>query len=166
MSRQLNARLIAGDNCCPRFQCSDVITTVFPTPQDAEAAFYDAFESGDLETMMSVWAEDEDIVCVHPSGPRLVGADQVRESWRQIFASGQQMRFHIKEQQILRGMLLSIHSVLEHIVIAGESRPRNPIIATNIYLLTDKGWRMLAHHASPAPAREAATVEVRPAKLH
>jgi ketosteroid isomerase-like protein len=143
-----------------------VNTLVFPTPQDCEAAFYDAFESSDLETMMSVWAEDEDIVCVHPTGPRLVGVDQVRESWRQIFASGQQLRFHIKDQQILRGMLLAVHSVLEHILIAGEPRPRGPVIATNIYLLTERGWRMLAHHASTAPAQESAAVEARPTKLH
>src|SRR5688572_12340139 len=116
--------------------------------------------------MMSVWAEDEEVVCVHPAGPRLVGVDQVRESWRQIFSAGQQLRFHIKDQQILRGMLLSIHSVLEHIFVVGESKPRGPVIATNIYLLTDRGWRMLAHHASPAPAQEAAAAEVRPAKLH
>lgn len=143
-----------------------VNTLVFPTPQDCEAAFYDAFESADLETMMAVWAEDEDVVCVHPAGPRLVGVDQVRESWRQIFASGPQLRFHIKDSQILRGMLLSIHSVLEHILVSGEPRPRGPIIATNIYLLTDHGWRMLAHHASPAPAQESVAPEARPAKLH
>jgi uncharacterized protein (TIGR02246 family) len=141
-------------------------TLVFPTPQDCEAAFYDAFESGDLEAMMSVWAEDEDVVCVHPSGPRLVGVDQVRESWRQIFASGQQLRFHIKDSQILRGMLLSIHSVLEHIIVSGEPRPRGPVIATNIYVLTDRGWRMLAHHASLAPVQEQTQVEMRPARLH
>jgi hypothetical protein len=26
------------------------------------------------------------------------------------------------------------------------------MIATNIYLRTERGWRMVAHHASPAPA--------------
>ena len=45
--------------------------STFPTPQDAEAAFYEALERADLEAMMEVWAEDEEIVCVHPAGPRL-----------------------------------------------------------------------------------------------
>ena len=31
---------------------------IFPTPQDAEAAFYEALERADLEAMMAVWAED------------------------------------------------------------------------------------------------------------
>jgi hypothetical protein len=45
-----------------------------------------------------------------------------------------------------------VDSVYEHITIAGESRSRVPMIATNIYLRTERGWRMVAHHASPAPA--------------
>ena len=32
---------------------------IFPTPQDAEAAFYEALERADLELMMAVWSEDE-----------------------------------------------------------------------------------------------------------
>jgi hypothetical protein len=48
-------------------------------------------------------------------------------------------------------MMLSVHSVYEHIAIAGEPRSRAPVIATNIYLRTERGWRMVAHHASPAP---------------
>ena len=62
---------------------------IFPTAQDAENAFYEALERCDLDGMMAVWAEDEDILCVHPTGGRLTGQDQVRESWAQIFATPQ-----------------------------------------------------------------------------
>ena len=141
-------------------------TQIFPTPQDAETAFYEAFEHADLEAMMAVWAEDEDVICVHPSGPRLVGHGPIRESWRQIFTNGPKLRFHLVGQQYLRGMLLSVHSVYENIVVTGETAPRSPIIATNIYLLTEKGWRMLLHHACPAPATAKATGETPPAVLH
>jgi ketosteroid isomerase-like protein len=125
---------------------------LYPTPQDAEAAFYDAFTRSDLEAMMAVWADDDDIYCIHPQGPRVAGVERVRESWRQVFAGGQTLRFQLRDQQYVRGMMLSVHSVYEHIMIAGESRPRAPMIATNIYLRTERGWRMVAHHASPAPA--------------
>ena len=77
--------------------------TLFPTPQDAEAAFYEAFMKRDLEAMMAVWADDDEIYCVHPRGPRLTGVAQVRESWRQIFASGQSLRFRLREQQLPAG---------------------------------------------------------------
>lgn len=125
---------------------------LFSTPQDAEAAFYDALTKSDLDAMMAVWSDDDEVYCVHPGGPRVSGVAQVRESWRRIFAGGQTLRFQLRAQQVLHGMMLSVHSVYEHITIAGETRNRNPMIATNIYLRTERGWRMVAHHASPAPA--------------
>lgn len=138
---------------------------IFTTPQDAEAAFYEAIENADLEAMMAIWAEDEDVICVHPSGPRLVGHGAIRESWRQIFANGPKLRFQLAGQQYLRGMLLSVHSVYENIVVIGESAP-NPIIATNIYMLTERGWRMLLHHACPAPITAKPANDTPPAVLH
>ena len=124
---------------------------IFTTPQDAEAAFYEAIEKADLDAMMAVWADDDDIVCVHPGGARLSGMVQVREAWRQIFAGGQTLRFRLRHQQSLNGMTLAVHSVYEQISVAGEARARGPVIATNIYMRTENGWRMVVHHASPAP---------------
>ncbi len=127
---------------------------IYPTPQDAEAAFYEALERADLEAMMGVWAEDEEeIICVHPSGARLTGHDQVRESWRQIFAGGPNMRVHISQQVTLSATMLSVHSVHERFTLPGEPRSRGPVVATNVYMRTAAGWRMIVHHASPAPAQ-------------
>ncbi|HUP95862.1 MAG TPA: nuclear transport factor 2 family protein [Burkholderiales bacterium] len=130
--------------------------TLFATPQDAEAAFYEAFMKHDLEAMMAVWADDDEVYCVHPRGPRISGVAQVRESWRQIFSSAQTVRFQVREQHLLQAMMVSVHNVYEQIAMADESRTRGSIVATNIYMRTDHGWRMMAHHASPAPAIEEA----------
>ncbi|OGA01431.1 MAG: hypothetical protein A2Z64_05200 [Betaproteobacteria bacterium RIFCSPLOWO2_02_67_12] len=126
-------------------------TRIFPTAQDAENAFYEALERNDLELMMAVWAEDEDIVCVHPTGPRLAGQEPVRDSWRRIFASGQRLRFQVAQQVTLAGMMVVVHSVHEIITVVGEKRPRPAVVATNVYLRTAAGWRMIVHHTSPAP---------------
>jgi len=142
---------------------------LFPTPQDCEAAFYDAFTRSDLDAMMAVWADDDDIYCVHPQGPRVAGVERVRESWRQVFASGQTLRFQLRDQQYVRGMMISVHSVYEHIAVAGAPRSQAPMmVATNIYMRTERGWRMVAHHASPAPAAPSAAPERRrePNTLH
>ena len=139
---------------------------LFTTPQDAEAAFYDAFEKSDLDAMMGVWADDDDIVCVHPGGPRLTGAEQVREAWRQIFAGGQTLRFRLRQQQTINGMTLVVHTVYEQITSAGEARARQPVIATNVYMRTENGWRMVVHHASPAPATPEADGKRAPKTLH
>ena len=139
---------------------------IFPTPQDAENAFYESLERGDFELMMAVWGEDEDIVCVHPAGPRVAGQEQVRDSWRRIFASGQRLRIQIAQQVTVSGMMVAVHSVHEVITVAGESRPRPPVIATNVYLRTAAGWRMIVHHASPAPGPATEPPEDPPKILH
>ncbi len=132
-------------------------TKIFPTAQDAENAFYEALERSDLEGMMAVWSEDEEIVCVHPSGPRLAGQAQVRDAWRRMFAPGSPaMRIQVAQRVAVTGMMVAVHSVHESITVSGEARPRPPLIATNVYLRTPAGWRMVAHHSSPAPAEPAA----------
>jgi ketosteroid isomerase-like protein len=137
--------------------------STFPTPQDAEAAFYEALETANLDAMMEVWAEDEEVVCVHPGGPRLAGFEQVRGSWAQILGSGQRLKVQLSHQVVLSGMTLAIHSVHENITVGGESRPRGAVAATNVYLRTAKGWRMILHHGSPTPAE--AHVSADPPKM-
>jgi ketosteroid isomerase-like protein len=39
------------------------------------------------------------------------------------------------------------------------------VIATNVYLKTAQGWRLVAHHASPGTAQEVPTSD-KPAVLH
>jgi len=131
---------------------------IFPTAQDAENAFYEALERCDLEGMMAVWAEDEEIVCVHPAGPRLTGQDQVRQSWAKLFADGPGARLHVTQQVAISAMMLAVHSVFEIFTLEGQARgdaKPAPIVATNVYLRTAAGWRMIVHHASPAPAQPA-----------
>ncbi|HRE14993.1 MAG TPA: nuclear transport factor 2 family protein [Usitatibacteraceae bacterium] len=132
---------------------------LFPTPDDAETAFYDAFERGDLAAMMVVWAEGEEVVCVHPSGPRLVGFEAVRESWMQIFAGGTKLSVRIAEGRRLDGPSVSVRSVVELVSVPGREGPAQRVSATNVYVLTDAGWRIAMHHASPPEEPEGAEVE-------
>jgi ketosteroid isomerase-like protein len=145
---------------------------IFPTAQDAENAFYEALERCDLEGMMAVWSEDDEIVCVHPGGARLTGQDEVRESWARLFAAGPQARVTIERQVAISGMMLAVHSVFENFTLPKERASQAagqplPIVATNVYLRTAAGWRMIVHHASPAPAQpQAAPQEAGPKILH
>jgi ketosteroid isomerase-like protein len=122
------------------------------TPEDAEAAFYEAIKDGDIEAMMGIWAEDEEIVCTHPGGARLVGQNLVRASWQAIFQSGTRMTVHVSHQVSWHSALMSVRNVIETIHPADGSAPHGPLVATNVYVLGKQGWRLLAHHASPAAA--------------
>ena len=41
---------------------------------DIEQQFYEALQQGDIERLMAAWSDDDDIACIHPGGPRVVGA--------------------------------------------------------------------------------------------
>ena len=127
-----------------------VSTSLFSTPEQAELAFYRAFEASDFGAMMVVWDDADDIICIHPMGPALSGRSAVTESWREIFSGGAAMHFSLESVQVYAQEDLAIHIVNEHIEIASGKRVA-PMVATNIYRLTAHGWRMLTHHASPAP---------------
>jgi uncharacterized protein (TIGR02246 family) len=130
---------------------------LYPTPDEAENAFYEAFERGDAAAMMAVWAESDAVVCVHPRGPRLTGFDAVRDSWIRIFAGGARMRVRATDTRRFDGNSVAVHTLVEVISAPGE-RAVQSVCATNVYELTDGGWRMVVHHATPLeePAAEKA----------
>ena len=121
------------------------------TPEQAEKAFYTAFESADLEAMMSVWSKDDDIICVHPHGPRLAGQAEIRDSWRQILGNSPRMCFRIDSLNSVTSGGLAIRFVNENIYVGANVEPGFTILATNVYRRTAEGWRIILHHASPTP---------------
>jgi len=133
---------------------------------DIEAAFYDALQSGDIEKLMACWGDEDDIVCVHPGGARLVGPAAIRATFDAMFANGAIRAQAIKVRKV-EAMSASVHSVLERIEVLTEEGPRHAyVIATNVYHKTAQGWRMVAHHASPGTPREMQEVSETPTVLH
>ncbi len=115
---------------------------------EVEAAFYDALQRADMESLMALWADDEEIVCIHPGGARLHGHAAIAASWEAIFARG---GLHILPVQLheTHTLMSSVHSVIEGIS-AGTDEPAH-LVATNVYIKTPRGWRIVLHHASVAP---------------
>ena len=124
------------------------MSAVFTTAEDAEAAFYDAIGRGDLDALMSVWSDDEDIVCIHPTGRRLSGAAAIRESWRGVFAGSPHLTLHTKRSVCWRGAILAVHSVIEILFVDNEPTPHGPMFSTNVYQRGPNGWRLLSRHTS------------------
>ena len=127
------------------------VRTILTSPQDAAVAFYQAFEGKDLEMMMATWADDEDIVCIHPGGPRLVGYEAVRAGWEQLFSGNTRLSFRLDQIVVIETVGLALQSAVEHVTVGDDREPRGTAIATNVFLRTPSGWRMVVHHASPAP---------------
>jgi ketosteroid isomerase-like protein len=123
--------------------------------EDAEHAFYDAIGRADLESLMALWAEDEEIVCIHPGAPRLQGHAAIRASWEMIFERGP-VHIHPRNLHVTHNMMCSVHSVIEEVNAPDDANWQEAhILATNVYLKTPQGWRIVMHHASIAPGKPA-----------
>ena len=133
---------------------------------DTEAAFYEALQSGDIDKLMTCWADEDEIVCVHPGGARVVGAAAIRASFDGLFSNGAVRAFAEKIRKV-EAMSSAVHSVLQRIEVLTEEGPRHAyVIATNVYHKTAQGWRLVAHHASPGTPREMQEVSDTPQMLH
>lgn len=124
---------------------------MFASSEEAEAAFYEAFSNSDLEAMMLVWAPSDEVICVHPSGPRLEGIDAVRESWAMIFSELIVRSFDLRGLMITGSDTFRLHHLEENITVPGTSFLAPPVLAANAYQRFEHGWRMIAHHACVAP---------------
>ena len=136
------------------------------SPDECEAAFYEALQRGDIDKLMACWADEDDIVCVHPGGARLLGAGAIRAAFDMMFTNGS---IQAKAEKVHRVESLgsSVHSVLERSEVLTDEGPRHAyVIATNVYQKTPLGWRMVAHHASPGTPREMLEVNDSPQVLH
>jgi len=135
-------------------------------PDEIEQQFYEALQRGDIERLMAVWSDDEEISCVHPGGPRVIGAVAIRSAFEAIFANG---AVNARPEKVRRLVTHSsaVHSVLEHIQIMTPEGPQSAwVVATNVYLKGAQGWRLVAHHASPGSPREVQEIVEAASVLH
>ncbi|KAA3628851.1 MAG: SgcJ/EcaC family oxidoreductase [Proteobacteria bacterium] len=139
---------------------------MYPTANDAEQAFYEAFETGNLEVMMQVWAADETIACIHPLQRPLSGVDEIRTGWEQIFAGEPPMEFRVSRLHRTQSEDVAIHIVEENILVGKEREPHAPVLATNIYRREEDGWRLMLHHSSPAPRTTTPPLPDMSSRLH
>jgi ketosteroid isomerase-like protein len=140
--------------------------TVGGSADDIEAAFYEALQKGDIDKLMACWADEDEIVCVHPGGPRVVGAGAIRSAFDAMFANGT-IKATPQRVRKIEALASAVHNVLEKIEVMTQEGPREAyVIATNVYHKTAQGWRMVAHHASPGTPREMQELSDTPMVLH
>eukprot|EP00931_Biecheleriopsis_adriatica_P104829 TRINITY_DN79447_c0_g1_i1.p1 TRINITY_DN79447_c0_g1~~TRINITY_DN79447_c0_g1_i1.p1 ORF type:complete len:282 (-),score=47.50 TRINITY_DN79447_c0_g1_i1:141-932(-) len=129
----------------------------------ANSAFYNAFNSRDIEAMGTLWASDvtkfgpllfcqdkEDFegrlcVCTHPNAERLEGRSQIINNWNDLFVSGNLPQLTISEEDVL---LTSEDMAV--IVCREETSFGGVHHATNTFARSQSGsWHMIGHQAGP-----------------
>lgn len=137
----------------------------YATPDDVERAFYEMVESGDADRLMLIWSDEEDTLCVHPTGVRLNGIIPIRESWRSIFANAQ-VRIEATPIAHWQGSVFAIHHLTESLFVGDDPTPHGPLHVTHIYARGALGWRLVARHASAADDGHQAMADAIPQTLH
>ena len=136
------------------------------SPDEIEQQFYEALQRGDIDRLMAVWSDDEDISCVHPGGPRLVGAAAIRAAFDSMFANGT-IDARPEKVRRLQTHSCAVHSVLEQVRVMTAEGPQSAwVVATNVYVKSAQGWRLVAHHASPGSPREVQELAEAASVLH
>ncbi len=130
----------------------------FPSPEDVENAFYEAVARSDVEALILAWAEDEDVVCVHPTGARIAELPLIRESWRQILANSR-LRVRTELQHRWQSMVLAVHHLTETLYLGDSPEPQGTLHVTHVFTRGSHGWRLVSRHASAAGDEAAANVE-------
>ena len=110
----------------------------------ANAAYYRAFTTADIAAMSSIWADD-DVSCIHPGWPVLIGRPAIFESYREILRNPDQERIDARNETVMI-------SGDEARVICVEFVGGAALAATNLFKRVGDAWRMTHHQASPIAA--------------
>ncbi len=139
---------------------------LYASPEECEQAFYEALEAADIDAITDLWAEDDDVCCVHPGGARLLGPAAVKSSWAMMLAAGP-VQIRTVARKSFESPTVTLTSVIEEVVVVqGSSRQVVHVLATNGFVKTAAGWKMVLHHAAPAPQGQAQDVETAHGTVH
>ena len=122
--------------------------------EEANAAFYRAFEAMNFNDMEQVWGFGDHVQCIHPGTGCIAGREDVLNSWRHIFAPAAAgapgLQIDVTDVRVRISDSMAFVTCTER-VDAAETGGK--LAATNIfeYDSDNKCWRMVMHHASPCP---------------
>ena len=127
--------------------------------EEANAAFYAAFETGDLDAMAELWLDDPEVVCIHPGATPVRGSSAVTRSWALVMANTSYIQFFLTDVEVsLRGDVGTV-TCTEN-VLTGDDRHGPDVFggakaqATNVFVRAAEGWRLWVRHAAPVLTEE------------
>ncbi|MDX6275917.1 MAG: hypothetical protein QOJ72_45 [Nocardioidaceae bacterium] len=129
-------------------------------PLTIHRAFYDAVETGDVDLMASLWADDPETSCVHPGATPLRGTAAVLRSWTVLMANVGYIQFFLTEVELTtfpRGSddPTTVAITCTENILSGSAPSAEEIftggkaICTSILIRDPSGWKFWSRHASP-----------------
>ena len=112
----------------------------------ANRAFYQVFARRDYDAMDALWSQKSNIACIHPGWHVLHGRSEVMASWKAILESDAAPEIECSQA----------HAVVvgdSAFVTCVETLSEAELVATNIFVREDGGWRLVHHQAGPFARR-------------
>ena len=103
------------------------------SPDDIELAFYEALNQANIDQLMACWAEDDEVVCIHPGGQRLIGIGAIRSGFEALFANG---NVQARPERVHRIMAVAsaVHHLIERVAVRTPQGEQTAwVSATNVY---------------------------------
>ena len=122
---------------------------------NANQAVYDAIEGGDIDLMASVWADRDDVTCIHPGAEPLRGKGSVTRSWSVVMANTGYIQFFLTDVSVaFSDDSTAIVSCTENVLAEADGEPADTFaggkaVATNVFVRSQRGWLLWMRHASP-----------------
>jgi len=139
---------------------------LFASAEECEQAFYEALENADVESMAELWLQDDEVCCTHPGTARLVGYQAVRSSWALLLEAGP-LPVRTLARHSFESATLTVTSLIEEIaVLQGSVRKLVHVLASNAFVKTPAGWKMVMHVGAATPQGQAIAVEAPSGTVH
>lgn len=130
-----------------------VIVRVVPDIDEASllsvnAAFYDAFERRDFDTMSDIWEHSDRCSCTHPGWSTLRGWGAVAGSWVSLLQNNQRLQFILTNEVAQVNGDTGWVSCDENVLDGDNS---STVAALNIFVRAEAspfGWKMVLHQGS------------------
>lgn len=123
------------------------------SPDEIEQAFYEALNNADIAHVMACWAEEDEIAYIPANGQRYVGPGSIRSAFEARFA-GNPLPVRPERIHKIEALASVVHHLIERVcapTAAAEQAAWHTV--TSVYHKTPQGWRLVAHHISPAAAQ-------------
>ncbi|MGW3659310.1 nuclear transport factor 2 family protein [Streptomyces sp. NPDC005151] len=127
--------------------------------EQANTAFYEAMERGDLDELSGLWLPGENLTisCVHPGWPVLSGRGEVLRSYALIMANTEYIQFFLTDIGVSMTGETALVTCTENILSGGPAEDGGElgplvgqlVVATNVFRRTEDGWKLWSHHGSP-----------------
>lgn len=118
------------------------------------AVFYEAFETGDLDTMQDLWLDDPETLCVHPGALPVRGTPAINRSWALIMANTPYIQFFLTDVDVTVTGDVAVVTCTENILTADQGAAAGAFAggkaqALNVFTRSTDGWRLWIHQAAP-----------------